>query len=186
MTALSIKRMTVPQFLAWAEKLGADQRYELISGVPVAMAPERTTHGRTKHAVAKALEAGIERAHLNCEMLPDGATVIIDEHTAYEPDALVYCGERLPGDALAVPNPVIIVEITSPTTSKVDTGAKLAGYFRVASVRHYLIIDPSARILVHHRRGEDGVITTSIIGDGSLELVPPGIRIGISELFPRD
>jgi hypothetical protein len=28
-------------------------------------------------------------------MLPDGMTVRIDETTAHEPDALVYCGERL-------------------------------------------------------------------------------------------
>ena len=111
--------MTVDEFLAWAE--GQDGRWELYRGVPYAMAPERTRHGEVKFAVQMALVQGIRKAGLPCHMLPDGATVRVAEDTAHEPDALVYCGPKLPGDAIEVPAPIIVVEVSSPSTRKIDS-----------------------------------------------------------------
>ena len=51
--------------------------------------------------------------------------VEIDEHTIYEPDALVRCGTPLPPDAIKLNDPVIVVEVLSPSTSARDPGAKL-------------------------------------------------------------
>ena len=91
-------KMTVDEFLVWAE--GQPGRWERYNGVPYAMAPERTRHGEIKFAVQIALLQGIRRAILPCHMLPDGATVRVSQHTAHEPDALVYCGVKLPADAV--------------------------------------------------------------------------------------
>ena len=74
---------------------------------------------------------------LPCQAAPGGTTVEIDEDTDYEPDALINCGPPIPDDATAAPNPVVIVEVLSPSTATVDAGGKLADYFRLASVRHY-------------------------------------------------
>ena len=82
-------------------------------------------------------------------MLPDGMTVRMDQDTAHEPDALVYCGQALPASAVEVPNPVIVVEVLSPSTRHVDASAKLAT-IRISSVQHYLIVDPDKRLAVHH------------------------------------
>src|SRR5215475_4261865 len=114
---------TVEEYLAWASAQTERQRSELINGQIVAMAPERIKHAKVKLAVAIALKAAVARNGLVCHVLADGPTVRIDDHTAYEPDALVYCGPELPGDSLIVPNPVIIVEVLSPTTSHTDTSA---------------------------------------------------------------
>src|SRR5262245_23201202 len=139
MIALPQTRMTVDEFLAWAE--GQPGRYELYNGVVYAMTPERVRHAEVKFAVQKALDAAIRRARVSCHMLRDGMTVRIDHETAHEPDALVYCGERLPPAAIEVPHPVIVVEVLSPSTRHIDAAAKLVGYFRLPSVMHYLIID---------------------------------------------
>lgn len=74
----------------------------------------------------------------------------------HDPDALVYCGPELPDDAIEVPNPVILVEVASPSTRKFDDTAKLSGYFSLASVQHYLIVDPEGPPVIHHHRQEDG------------------------------
>lgn len=116
-------------------------------------------------------------------MLPDGITVRIDARTAYEPDALVYCGPRLHGDAVEAPAPVIVVEVLSPGTAAKDKGRKLAGYFGVPSVRHYLIVDAVRRLVTHHWRAGSG-IETGVISDGRLRLDPPGIELALDELFP--
>ena len=57
-----------------------------------------------------ALVAGIRARRLPCHVLPDGMTVRIDDSTAYEPDAIVYCGPKLPPSALEVTDPMIVVE----------------------------------------------------------------------------
>ena len=181
MTALPKHKMTVDEFLAWAESQPG--RYELFNGVVYAMAPERAVHAETKFAVTKALEAGLGKAGLACWALPDGMTVRVDQDTAYEPDALVYCGDQLPEDAVEVPTPVIVVEVLSPITRHVDAAAKLAGYFSLPSLWHYLIIDPDKRIVIHHRRGRDDDIITRIVREQTLRLEPPGLELDLACLF---
>jgi len=174
--------MTVDEFLAWAE--GRAGRYELVAGTVYAMSPERALHAKTKLKAVNALGAGIRAVALPCHALPDGMTVRIDDKTAYEPDALVYCGQELPDDAIEVPEPIIVIEVASPTTKAYDAGAKLEGYFKVQSVWHYLIVDPKRRRVIHHMRQEDGRILTSIAGDGVIELAPPGMTIAVADLLP--
>jgi hypothetical protein len=60
---------------------------------------------------------------------------------------------------------------------------KLQGYFRVASIRHYLVIDPDKRIVIHHARREGDEIATRIISDGDIPLDPPGVVIPHAALF---
>jgi Uma2 family endonuclease len=181
MSTLAPKKMTVDEFLVWAE--GQDGRWELYNGVPYAMAPERTGHGKIKFAIQTALLQGIRKAGLPCHMLPDGATVRVSRHSAHEPDALVYGGAELPRDAIEVPSPVVVVEVASPSTRKIDASLKLTGYFRLPSVQHYLIVDPEGPPVVHHRRQADGTILTSIVHDGLLVLDPPGIEVEVGGIF---
>jgi len=181
MTALPRNKMTVDEFLAWAE--GQPGRYELFNGIVYAMTPERAVHAETKYAAAKALETAIGRAGLTCWVLPDGMTVRVDADTAYEPDALVYCGARLPEDVVEVSRPIIVVEVLSPSTRHVDAAAKLAGYFNLPSILHYLIIDPDKRLVIHHGRGGGEAINTRIVRDQTLNLDPPGLQIDLRGLF---
>ncbi len=84
-------------------------------------------------------------------------------------------------DAVAAPNPVIIVEVLSPGTRATDTGGKLADYLRVPSVAHYLIVHPTRRTVIHHRRSGEG-IETRIIANGPIAMDPPGIVITVEEI----
>lgn len=172
--------MTVDEFLVWAE--GQPGRWELYNGVPYAMAPERARHGKVKFSVQKALERGIAAAGLACHMLPDGVTVRVGEDRTHEPDALVYCGPELPGDTIEVPNPVIAVEVSSPSTRRIDASLKLAGYFGLASVHHYLIVDPEGPPVIHHRRQGGGAILTRLVSDGPIHLDPPKLAFPVEEL----
>ena len=173
--------MTVDEFLSWAES--EEGRYELYDGQVYAMAPERSAHALVKFAVQTALADGIRKAGLPCIVYPDGMTVRITEKTAHEPDALVYCGPPLPRDALEVPAPVIVVEVLSPSTRRIDATKKLAGYFSLASVHHYLIADPDGPPLIHHQRQADGTILTRLISDGQLRFDPPGFEVAVGQMF---
>ena len=177
------RRMTVDQFLSWAMAQPDGPRYELVGGEVVAMAPERAVHARRKAAVWLALRDGIKAARASCEALPDGMTVKIDERTAYEPDAIVHCEKALPDDTVIVPAPVIVVEVLSPSTATRDTGAKLADYFRLPSLRHYLIVRTDRPTVIHHRRGDGELIETRVVTSGALLLDPPGITLDLDRIY---
>jgi Uma2 family endonuclease len=182
MSSAAEKLMTVDEFLAWGE--GREGRWELFDGRPIAMAPERAAHAETKAEAWAALRRAIERAGAPCHAMPDGMTVRISARMAFEPDALVYCGERLPPRAIEVPSPVIVVEVVSESTQARDHGVKLAGYFSLPSVAHYFILDSERLTAIHHKRGQGEVIETRILTEGALNLDPPGLELAVEELFP--
>ena len=174
-------RMTADEFLAWA--MEQEGRFELASGEVVAMAPERAAHALAKLAVARALGDAVRAARRSCQVFPDGMAVRVDEATVYEPDASVRCGEPLDGDAVEFSDPVVVVEVLSPSTRARDAGAKLQDYFRLPSVRHYVILRTDTRSAIHHARGDDGAIATAIVTEGTLRLDPPGVAISLEAVF---
>jgi Uma2 family endonuclease len=183
MSTVAKALMNVDEFLAWAE--GRDGRWELQDGELVAMAPQRLAHLETKAAALNALGSAIRRAKAPCHAVPDGATVRIAARTAFEPDALVYCGPRLPPSSIEIPEPVIVVEVLSEGTAARDHGVKLAGYFSLQSVAHYLILDADNRMAIHHKRGLGDVIETRILKEGQLRLDPPGLGIPVQDLLAQ-
>ena len=108
----------------------------------------------------------------------------IDDRTVYEPDAAIRCGDTLSDDAVFYDDPVLVVEIQSPSTSNVDANNKLANYFRLPSVQHYLILRVRQPMVIHHQRGRDGTIQTRILASGELRMDPPGITVDVASLFP--
>lgn len=184
MNALPKRQMlSAEAFLEWAEAQD-EGRYQLIAGEIVAQSPERAEHGHVKFQVAKAFEAAIAKAKLPCRAFVDSLAVKIDDSTVFLPDALVNCGAPIARSSLFAPNPVIVAEVISPTSTRRDLTLKLANYFRHASVQHYLIVLLENRTVIQHSRGEGEALRTRIeVLGGRLSLDPPGLTIAVSDLF---
>jgi Uma2 family endonuclease len=174
--------MTVDEYLRWSLAQD-DGRYELVAGEVVAMAPETNRHVDAKYSAWLALRSAIQQAGVDCSAIGDGVGVAIGDETVREPDFSVQCGSREPDERLLA-GPVIVGEVLSPTSTRSDTGAKLAEYFRLPSVRHYLIVDPFARLVIRHSRaGADEPIATEIHRSGLIVLNPPDIEVAMQDLF---
>jgi Uma2 family endonuclease len=179
--------MTREEYRAWAMTQPRG-RFERINGIVVvrdgasAMAPERASHNLRKFRAAQALDAAVRAANLRCDVYTDGMTVEVGD-SDYEPDAVVHCGDKLPGDAISVPDPLIIVEVLSPSTNATDRALKLAEYFKLPSMRHYLIIWADKQQIVHHRRDDSGQIETLIVCTGQIGLDPPGLLIAAADFY---
>jgi Uma2 family endonuclease len=115
-------RMTVDEYLAWAQTRPG--RYELVDGAVYEMSPETVGHAKTKAGLYVALTTAVQRQRVPCHVLPDGLTVRIDETTAYEPDAIVFCGQEIDVTSVEVPNPVIVAEVLSPATRYIDLSSR--------------------------------------------------------------
>ena len=177
------QRLTVDEFLAWSsrQELG---RFELQDGRVIMQHSQNVAHLKTKGRIYSLLEAAIAQANVPFYVMPDGATVRIGPRTAYEPDALV-APLPMPDDAaLEVSNPVIVVEVLSPGSVKRDLADKVVGYFKVASIQHYLVLGPVEKEIIWHRRGAGaGLATPQVLSAGILRLDPIGIEVAVAGVF---
>jgi Uma2 family endonuclease len=175
-------RMSREEYRRWAGQRPSG-RFERIDGVVVAMAPERANHADRKALIWLALRQAVAAAGLPCHAYPDGMTVEVDDND-FEPDAVLRCGPPLSGDAIAVPDPLVVVEVLSPGTRGDDLHRKLVAYFRVPSIQHYLVLWADRPQVLHHRRQADGEsIETRVMTGGTIVLDPPGITIAVEDLY---
>lgn len=174
-------RPTRDEYRRWAE--GQRGRYERVRGEVVPMNAERLGHAMVKARVWQALDRAIKEAGLQAQALGDGITVEVGDDTDYEPDALVNLGPLPDLESIVAPNPVIVVEVASPGTRSVDTGRKLADYFKVRSVQHYLMVFHRTREVIHHARTGEGRTAAQLLTAGPLRLDPPGLAVTVDDFF---
>lgn len=93
------------------------------------------------------------------------------------------CAATIDEAARLVPEPVIIVEVASPSTRLADVNDKVEFYGSIASVRHYLVIEQDRRRVVYHGRGPSGGLESRILREGEIALDPPHIRLGLDALY---
>jgi Uma2 family endonuclease len=185
MGALPKTSMAVPEFLSWWEKQSDDVRYELVDGIVYAMGRDKIGHNIAKLRAVNALQNAITLAGLDCIAFTDGVGISPDAKNYRLPDASVNCGP-VSDDSTLLPNPVIVVEVVSPSSEERDVHSKLRDYFAIKSVCHYLIIYPERKFVVHHHRqnSEEPVVTT-FVTSGVLDLIPPGLSIAASDLLNK-
>jgi Uma2 family endonuclease len=159
------KRMTLAEFLEWDD--GTDGRYQLLDGVPVMMAPSLEAHGEL--AAALTIEIG-NRVQPPCRVISEAGIVIADRaDTFYVADLAVTCAPREPGRRMVV-EPVLVVEVLSPSTGQVDRWRKVADYRTVPSVQELLVVFSDERRVELQRRTPGGWRVEDLIGKAEVEL----------------
>jgi Uma2 family endonuclease len=167
---------TVEEFEAWHAH--QPERWEFIRGVPRMMAPASMNHSIIKRNAAFALHSAL--APLGCEALIDGRQILTDEISAI-PDVVVTCA-RLDLTTPVIAEPVIIVEVISPSNEANDTGLRWLAYRNIPSLRHYLVLSQNQRLVHVHSRAGD-IWRERFLSAGALELDEPPVRLEIDALY---
>lgn len=104
----------------------------------------------------------------------------------YYPDVLVSCEEN-PEEAHFRNFPVLIVEVTSPSTKHIDRREKLLFYQQMPSVQEYAIIDQHKINIELHRRQPNGSWITYYFDkeDTEIEFQSIELTLPISEIYRR-
>jgi Uma2 family endonuclease len=146
----ALKRITVDEFLNWDGD--PNRRYELVAGVIVAMTPPHPAHGAIVTKTGAALTNGLKAP---CQAISEaGIRFSWRSDAYYQADLAVTCTPLTKGD-WAVPNPIVIVEVFSPSTMAHDKAVKLIDYRHIPSVKAILFIASEEKRVELWRRGTD-------------------------------
>jgi Uma2 family endonuclease len=133
------------------------RRHQIIDGVHHVSPSPTLQHQRIVRQVYDAVSAHVRR-----EAPPPGEVcfapldVILSPHDVVQPDVLYVSHERRRILRQWVHGaPDLVIEVLSPTTRGIDTGAKLAAYER-AGVAECWLVDPECLSVTVYRRGAGG------------------------------
>ena len=147
------RTMTVAEYLAWEE--GQELRHEYIDGVIIEMTGGTLKHTRIKFNIGGMLFTLLELSRFivcNSDM-----RVRVSPTRYVYPDFSVVRGQaRLEDEKeLTLLNPIVVVEVTSPTSATRDRVDKLGYYLEVPSIQAYLIVAQDRPCAHLHIRAED-------------------------------
>lgn len=146
-------RLTYAQYLELAAS--SEGLLEYHDGTVVAMTAPSPEHARIVAQLVRLVQPGEGRP---CVTLPAGPKVRIEAtNRTLLPDVTVVCGalERSPVDAQAITNPVVVLEVLSPSTEAYDLGAKFHHYRRLPTLREYVVLAQDRRFASVARRAGD-------------------------------
>lgn len=147
--------MTVDEFLAWDPDLPDVRRWALIDGQPVAMAPSSETHGAIQAELAALLRNHLLDGGTRCRVITEPGVVprVRSDRNVRVPDLAVTCAP--PSHAATIADPVLIVEILSPS-NEAATRANIWAYVSIPSVREILALRSTRMEAELLRRDPDG------------------------------
>src|SRR5262249_33271555 len=104
------------------------------------------------------------------------------------PDVAVACSPQFADENQTILlNPVLIVQVSSPSTQGYDQSEKFHHYRTISSLREYLLVS-SKRIDVElRRRGPDATWTMRFADrlEDAIELESVGCRLALSDIYKR-
>ena len=124
-------------------------RHEYVDGYVYAMAGASDRHNRIALNIASRLNDRLIEGP--CEVFMSDMKLRVSPNVYYYPDVVVCC-DSPPLEAYFRAQPVLIIEVTSPTTLRIDHHEKLVAYQHVPVVLELVVISQDqVRIEVHRR-----------------------------------
>jgi len=165
------------------------ERHEYFDGEIFQMAGASISHITISGNVATELNLRLKKR--DCRVLATDMRVHIPKTGLFTyPDVLVVCGkpQLLPDGHLdTLTNPILIIEILSPSTEGYDKGAKFDNYRSLESLREYLLVSQDARKVMRYTKQPDGSwVLMDFIGDKTeIELVSIECRLTMDDIYNK-
>lgn len=147
--------MSLTEFLVWDAP--GPLRWQLVEGVPEAMAPAAFAHARIQAQLAMLIQTHLNATRPSCVVLANPGVLLSedDQRNFRIPNLGVTCAPHKPS-ALYIQNPLFLIEILSPGNAK-ETWLNVQAYTQIASVEEILIFDSTKIEAENWRRFEDGI-----------------------------
>lgn len=173
----SQKPMTLEAFLAWEER--QPLKYEFDGLHAYAMTGGSAAHARVQGNLFAALKARLRDGP--CEAFLSDFK-ILTRHGVRYPDCFVTCS-RIPDKAQSTADAVIVFEVLSPSTSRVDRVEKSQEYRHTPSIQRYVILEQDWPAATVFSRDNNDWVAHLVTGETDLVLPEIGVSIPLMELY---
>jgi Uma2 family endonuclease len=175
-------------FHTFAEYIALEEattgKHEYLAGQIYAMAGGSPEHSARAVSVAAQLanqvRGGRVRVHSS-----DLRVRVIETGLATYPDVTVVCGpwQRDPENAQTVVNPVVLIEVLSPSTEAYDRGEKLEHYRRIPSLRAVVLVAHDRRELEVWSRADEGRWDRALVTAGQTAALGLGCTLNVDAVY---
>lgn len=176
------RRMTVEAYIASEER--AMVRHEYVDGHLIPMPGTTDLHNLICQRITFALWQMLKKTACNVFMENVKVQITSAKHYTY-PDIFVTCDERDKENAYIKKYPSVIVEVASPSTKVYDKTDKFLDYRKIASLRHYLIVDTDKDLVECYSTndGKEWESETYIATSDVIPLTAIGVNLPLSAIY---
>ncbi len=144
--------MSVEDFLTFES--AAPGRHEYVDGQVFAMVGSTMRHNIISSNIQSILQTQLRGG--SCRAFISDVKVRVEAtNSFYYPDVVVSC-KPLDTSGTVVTEPVLLVEVLSPSTAATDKREKLVAYLKILTLKEYLIVYQSKKRIEVYRKGLDG------------------------------
>jgi Uma2 family endonuclease len=162
----------------------AEYRSELHEGEIVAMAGASPDHQRIAHRISVIATVALDP--VGCEVFDTDCRVRIPDENYYYPDVVFVCDPIFePDEPDSLLNPLVVVEVLSPSTEERDRSRKLRGYMRVPSIEEILFVGSLQRRVEIYRRNGSTWECWLFYGSDSARLTSCPVVLNLDESYAR-
>jgi Uma2 family endonuclease len=157
-------------------------KHEYVDGQLYAMTAASAPHIRIAGNLCNRLDSHL--VDNKYEPFISDMKVYVNETLFYYPDVVVACDDV---DPYYCSEPILIVEVTSPTTARIDRHEKLPAYKNIKSLKELLFVAQDCVQLEIHRRQPDGAWQTEVLTDlnEELHLQSVGLILPVAQVYRR-
>jgi Uma2 family endonuclease len=185
MSALPKTRYTIEEYIELLKN--SDERFEYFDGEVVSMAGGKIAHGDIAANIVRHL--GNRVADRPCRVLGGDTALKVPTAPPFRfPDASVVCGERLIDEFQGIEmlvNPLLIIEVLSPSTEIYDREGKFLAYQSIESFQEYLLVAQDRPHVTQYMRQKSGKwLRADIIGpDSAVRLESLEVTLPLAEIY---
>lgn len=153
MASSPVSKLTEQEYLAIER--AAEFRSEFVNGEMFAMSGGTMNHADLQRNLLLELHLAVKMR--GCKAVGPDLRVKISARTYVYPDVSVVCGKPAADENQDnLLNPVVIVEVLSPSTEKYDRGLKFQLYRTIQSLKDYILVDQHQILVEHYTRQPGG------------------------------
>ena len=174
--------MTVEEYFRFEES--SEIKHEYVAGEVYAMSGATVRHNRLAGNIFGRLFPVARRGP--CDVFMAEMRVEVARDRYYYPDVAIVCTPVAESDIVAR-SPCVVVEVTSPSTARIDRGEKLDAYRSISSLQAYLILDHRRRRVERHWRGALGSEwrREETVGEGRVRVPCLDVELTLDEIYER-
>ena len=146
--------MTGAEYLAW--ETAQTERHEFVNGEVFAMSGAEDRHVTVTGNLYIALRQRLSGTPCRT-FLTDMKLHVAAANSYFYPDVMVTCSAADLASPLIKTEPVLLIEVLSPSTAADDRGEKFAQYRRIPALQEFMLVDLDTRCADVYRKGMDGM-----------------------------